>query len=291
MGRTTRSAGDGASAGARQRGGARGGVGLALLAAVLLPPAAAGAAPAAPAAPRACPESVLDRYEPGDEVTVVGYTAGCLAPGDDPGPPPAVVSGYLHADPCTDVDLPYCTPSDGPPDPTDGTPVGRFALTAPTDPARGRRMELTFTLPAGTATGLYYLVACQDPCAPGAPEDLAATPIYVGVDPPPGARPVRHWPLDDPAIAALPDDALVQIGDGRTLTGAEVRASGDAADPTDLVTSGPDAAADRPGSAGEGWQPPGWAPAATLVLTVVALAAWWGRGRNRKRVVLADRRT
>jgi hypothetical protein len=243
---------------------------------------------ATPAAPQACPQSVLDRYEAGEEVTVVGYTSDCVAVGagatTSTGAPAltGAVSGYLHTDPCIDVNLAYCVPTRGPSDPTDGTPVGRFTLSAPSDQARGQRMQLTFRLPDGLASGLYYLVACEDPCAPRTPGHLATTPLYVGVDPPADGRPVRHWPLDDPALASIADDALVEPGDGRTLTGAEVRAARGEADPTDLVIGDVEAAAadrgadDRDGSGGDAspWQPPGWTLATALVLAVVAVAGW-----------------
>jgi hypothetical protein len=217
----------------------------------------------------------------------VGYTAGCLASAGEPGGPPVTVSGYLHTNACADVDLAYCTPANGPTDPTSGLPVGRFALDGATDAARGQRMELAFTLPAGLATGLYYLVVCEDPCASRPSGSLAATPLYVGVDPPPDGRPVRRWPLDDPAIAELADDALVQPGDGPALTGAEARAA------RGIVAGGPEAAAEPPADPGEPWRPPGWSPAATLVVALVALAAlaaWQRRGpapapgRGRKQV-------
>jgi hypothetical protein len=249
--------------------------GLALLAGLVGLPATTGAAAAAaPAAAQACPQSTHDRDEPGQEVTLVGYTAGCLATAGEPGGPPITVSGYLHTDACADIDLAYCTPADGPTDPTSGLPVGRFALDSATDAARGQRMELAFTLPAGLATGLYYLVVCEDPCASRPSGQLAATPLYVGVDPPPDGRPVRRWPLDDPAIAELSDDALVQTGDGPALTGAEARAARGivAGEPE------PEAAAERSAEPGEPWRPPAWSLTATLVVALVVLAAWRRRG-------------
>ena len=95
---------------------------------------------------------------------------------------------------------------------------------------RGLRLSLTFELPPDLAAGIYYVLICQDPCV-----DLGGSfyalpwAINVGVDPAGGRGPVRQWPLDDPAIADLPDDALLLDRHGDEITAAEVRAEAQAA--------------------------------------------------------------
>jgi len=62
------------------------------------------ATPSAAAAP-SCLQSVRDRYEPGDEVMVVGY--GCVrAPSGSTAGADSLLSGYLHTlpNPCAGVD-------------------------------------------------------------------------------------------------------------------------------------------------------------------------------------------
>jgi hypothetical protein len=197
-------------------------------------------APAAPAAPASCPQPLLDRYEPGDEVTIVGYTNGCA-----PDPPESAAGGreplfgYLHPDPCIEVD-PTTRPQmcnaaalyrrDPPVDVASGTPVGQFTIADTIHRPRGLRLSLTFELPPDLAAGIYYVLICQDPCV-----DLGGSfyalpwAINVGVDPAGGRGPVRQWPLDDPAIADLPDDALLLDRHGDEITAAEVRADAQAA--------------------------------------------------------------
>ena len=296
----------------RARGGHRPGAaciiaGLAaLLTGALWWPAGAEATPDAPGAPRAaatCPESVLDSYQPGDEVTVVGYASGCVRDVSEP----LVVSAYLHADPCAHVELPYCFGPGGLTDPTTGTPLGTFTLAATPEQTLGLRMELTFTLPVGMASGLYYLAVCRDPCDHGV-FGGDATPLYVGVDPPPDGRPVRHWPLDDPAIGDLPDDALLVGGDGQTIiTAADARGTAGAAttsgedqaqeyqaaapaedqvDPTDLIAVEPRTTG-QPSDGTDPWRPPAWSLAAAG-LVMLSLAAATRRATGRKQVRQPD---
>jgi hypothetical protein len=246
------------------------------------------------AAPAGCPQPLRDRYEAGDEITIVGYTDGCL-----PDPPESGAGdrqplfGYLHPDPCNDVgptEPPHmCDPAalfrrEPPVDVAKGTPVGPFAVDETVHEPRGLRMSLTFELPPDLASGVYYVLICQDPCV-----DLGGSfyalpwPIYVGVDPPGGQGPARQWPLDDPAIADLPDDALLFDRYGDEVTAAEVRATAAAAEDgaSDRVKTGAAPAKTRD-THDDGPRPALWVAAAGI-----AVAAGWAvarSGRTRKRI-------
>jgi hypothetical protein len=208
------------------------------------PPAAA-----APAAPTACPESIQDRYEPGDQVTVVGYTQGCVPDVGELARNSRPLKGYLHADPCGRTTVPCVSHLAELEAPTDGLPIGRLTVEQGEHPPRGLRMSLTFTLPDDLAAGTYFVVVCQDPCPPGLNYGRPQ-PLYVGVDPPESGGTIRAWPLDDPAIADLPDDAIVLGPDGHGVTAADVRA-GNVSPSTTTATadttagSGGDSGSDR----------------------------------------------
>lgn len=174
------------------------------------------------AAAAACPQPVRDRYEPGETVTIVGYTQDCLADDarssatrDQP------LYGYLHPD----GNRPAVEPATG-------LLLGQFGLAETADASRGRRLSLTFTLPADLAAGAYYVEICRDPCTrrltDEAPVHVSSWgwpswPIYVGVDPPENRRIVRMWPLDDPAIGDLADDARLVDTEGNETTVAAIR--------------------------------------------------------------------
>jgi hypothetical protein len=171
----------------------------------------------------ACPQPVRDRYQAGETVTIVGYTEDCLA---------------NHARPPTTQDRPlygYLHPDGNRPavEPATGLPLGRFVVEETGHASRGRRMSLTFTLPAGLAAGVYYVEICRDPCtsrltteAPAHVSSLGwpSWPIYVGIDRPAKRRAVRMWPLDDPAVGDLPDDAHLLDDEGNETTAAAMRA-------------------------------------------------------------------
>lgn len=98
------------------------------------------------------------------------------------------------------------------------------------------RASLSFRIPTDLSPGTYYILACEEPCAYDARAyPTWPWPLYIGVDPPTGERSVLSWPLDDPAIDLLPDDALLLGPDGDEVTAAELRA--EAAD--DVARSGP----------------------------------------------------
>ena len=80
----------------------------------------------------------------------------------------------------------------------------------------------TFDLPADLPDGPYEVLFCNDPCTPRLGNFMSSW-IHVGVDPP-CSPVVRDWPLDDPAIRWLEDDALLQLPSGGSITAAEVRA-------------------------------------------------------------------
>jgi len=251
-------------------------------------------ASAAPAAPASCPQSVRDRYEAGDVVTIVGYTSGCL-----PDPPESDAGGrqplfgYLHPDPCRGMDQTQqriCSTAtlyrrEPPVDVDQGTPVGEFAVEETSHRPRGLRMSLTFELPPDLAAGIYHVLVCQDPCV-----DLGGSyyslpwPIFVGIDPPGGRAEVRRWPLDDPVIADLPDDAMLFDRYGDEVTAAEVRAATTAeaeAAASDRVKAGAGPAETRD-TDDDGPRPTLWLAAAGLVL-----AAGWAltrSGQARKRI-------
>jgi hypothetical protein len=227
-------------------------VGLAVVGVQLvgLPPAAAGT----------CPAPLRDRYEPGDTVTLVGFTEVCRA-GHGAGALTRQVTEALAGD--GGAVWGYMFRMDnarpghqGPLPRPEQAPVGVFDVEVTEDEWRGWRMSLTFVLPAELEPGEYYLAMCQDPCTERVGHSHS---VYVGVDPPSGHDSiVRNWPLDDPAVRDLPDDALLYGHDGQPLTAAQVRAGirigGEPARPPAAAADG----ASRPsartetGSGGEG---------------------------------------
>jgi hypothetical protein len=225
-----------------------------------------------------CPDTFLDRYEPGDEVDMLGYTEGCIPDIAEPsadGQP--AVRAFLHPCPvsgrCLDLPDAYL-----PDDVASGTPLGQVTLDPDVVGPRGQRMRFTFRLPADLSPGLYFVMFCQDPCDPRLEPDPYA-PVYVGIDLPSGIQHVHYWPLDEPAIADLPDDALLLAPDGGTITAAEARGkppgtttastdggggNGDAGDRVELA----DAPPDDDGGGGPG-------PALWVPLVALAGAAIW----------------
>jgi hypothetical protein len=240
------------------------------------------------AAAPTCLQSLRDRYEPGDEVTVVGY--GCERERSGSGAGEKLVAfGFLHVmpDPCAGVDpSTLCNPwgliSEAPPvDPGSGTPLGQITLEESPHPLRGLRASLTFRTSIDLAPGTYYVLSCGDPCVAG---DRAyrtwPSPLYIGVDPPSGEPRVHHWPLDDPAVDLLPGDALLLGPDGNEVTAAEVRAeAANDADRSERVET----AAASTDEGRDGHTPRSlWIVAAALVLAAV----WVGPrpARPRKRI-------
>ncbi len=257
----------------------------------------------ATAAPLPCPQPLRDRYEAGETVRIVGYTSVCLSSETESaareGPD---LWGWLHADPCvepTDSRGMLC-PGFPAGNPATGRPLGRFVLEQTAHEGRGLRMSLTFTLPDDLRAGVYLLDVCRYPCS----TPLAYTwpsRLYVGADPPDDWRPIRHWPLDDPAIDELAADALLLGRAGRVVTAAEARTAAPAdqrhrptdgddgsdrngrSDRIETAASASDTRPDGRGGADGGDLPTSfWLVAGGLAL----LAAWAasGRGPTRKRV-------
>ena len=90
---------------------------------------------------------------------------------------------------------------------------------------------MTFRLPDELGPDAYAVVVCNNPCTMTLGWLFDFSSISVGVDPPDPI--VRNWPLDEPIIRYLDDDALVSDPvchgacddiDDWTVTAAEVRA-------------------------------------------------------------------
>ncbi|HEY6415186.1 MAG TPA: hypothetical protein VIX41_03075 [Acidimicrobiales bacterium] len=180
-----------------------------------------------------------DRYEGGQQVRLVGYTEALarstsddrvLAEGDLRGNGPYYA--YLRDPAAVERD----PPPDGSPwpyvHPTDRR-MGQVTVEQVT-PAANRynslRVSMAFRLPRGLAPRTYDVIVCNDPCTTTLGW-LVGSFLYVGIDPPEPL--VRPWPLDDPAIDFLGDDALVAAPvceadctgiDDWSVTAAEIRA-------------------------------------------------------------------
>ena len=231
-------------------------------------------------------DPVQDRYEPGQTVTMIGYTSQ-LPGAADPRLP--AVYGQFQG---------YMVREDEPQPPslsTDGTGFGYAPSGVPLGPPEvqdtGRtdfppvRVSLTFTIPHDLAAGVYF-VYLAEPTGTTMLGDLMGGSLHVGVDP--TYRPSRLWPLDEPAIAELADDARVwAIDSGETLTAAQIRA-GDIPPPTTWVEPLPEAdgsdgsdlearpavaeaeAAAAPSAPDGGRGFPGWAPWLAVGVLVAA---------------------
>jgi hypothetical protein len=235
---------------------------------------------------------VRDRYEPGQDVLMVGYTQ-TSQPQSAGGPyyawlrvDPAAESraaagdAYVYVDP-TDIRL---------------APV--VVADAPVDGFYGRRATISFTLPSDVAPGHYQLILCNDPCTE-APGYLIPETLSIGV--PPSYEVIRDWPATEPAIRRLEDDALLFSPDGQAVTAADYRAgrlpppltpppSDAPAGPATTVAPEPSRVAgheDRgtaSGDAGRSARDEGWAPLGAWLAGLAALALASGalvaRGRH-----------
>jgi hypothetical protein len=151
-------------------------------------------------------DTVRDTHQPGDTVTLVGFTGGGSQGWVEDGP----FYGYLQAADAT------ATIVTGP-----RIPVGELTLD---QTGRGGylslRASITFTLPGDLAPGTYQFDYCNEGCHEKL-GDLVGGAVHVGVDPP---RPIaREWPLDDPEVANLAPDAVLS-GPGYGVTAGDVRA-------------------------------------------------------------------
>jgi hypothetical protein len=261
-----------------------------------------------------------DRYEPGQTVTLIGYGQVADPAWREKGPyyaylrvdPVRAEADAARADATTDV-APYIHPTD--------LRVGQVVVEDAAEPVTGgywrpQRASVTFSLPDDLAPLAYTVQLCNDPCTAGL-DYLCPEPVNVGVDP---AYPiVRDWPLTDPAIRWLEDDALL-VGPHGPVTAADVRSgrvpmSPPQPSPLPEVTASPvtepaapatepvtgatppdptprtDPAADvetgQPATEGDGGALAWWivGEAAVLVVGCSALLHWTGRRRARLEVV------
>ena len=155
-----------------------------------------------------------DRYEAGQQVRLVGYTqAQARSTVDERAVADVQRNGpyyaYLRLDPAA---VERDTPRDVGPwpyvHPTDRR-LGQVTIdevTPAAGPNYSLRVAAAFWLPRGLAPDVYDVTICNEPCTMTLGW-LYSSPVNVGIDP---ADPiVRLWPLDDPAIRFLGDDALV----------------------------------------------------------------------------------
>ena len=176
---------------------------MAAIVVVLVALATATAVPAGAGGTHMSP--VKDRYEPGEVATLVGYTSGGQLGWVQDGPFYAyLVAGeaYLWSDHRL---------------PAGSVPLGPLSLEKK---GRTLRVSLSFPVPHDLAPGLYTVTYCNDPCTTGL-GDLLGGSLAVSVDPPWTVQ--REWPLDDPEIANLADDAVL-TGPGDAVTAGDVRA-------------------------------------------------------------------
>lgn len=147
---------------------------------------------------------VQDRYEPGQEATLVGYTQGPVP--DD--------QFYAYLRPAGDGSLPALDDN--------GRYVGELAVRETTHRDYLRfRVSLTFVVPASLPPGQYEVTYCDDPCTGQFLGDLVPSPVSVGVAP---ARPVvRMWAPEEPEIANLAPGAVL-VGPGYQTTAGALRA-------------------------------------------------------------------
>lgn len=171
---------------------------LALMAAAALAMAVSTApAAGAPLSP------VADRYEPGDEATLVGYVT----------PPP---DGWEAAGPYMAFFR-------------EAGPLSSSVRIGPLDVAEvdtragpALRVSLAFRIPPDAAPGYYEVPICDRTCTGGLGDLTGSHPVNVGADP---VGPiVREWARNEPEIANLAPDALVS-GPGFQATAAELRAT------------------------------------------------------------------
>ncbi len=143
-------------------------------------------------------DPVKDRYEPGDEATLVGYTGGGAYGWIEDGP----FFGYLVG---TDQ---FGTPDSGS---ELREPLGELELTETDHGGYAQlRAAITFTVPADLEPGTYGFDYCNAACDERL-GDLVGGVVYVGVDPEYDIK--RSWPADDPewvhvgaSETAVPDD-------------------------------------------------------------------------------------
>ena len=238
-----------------------------------------------------CCTRIRDRYEAGQQVRLVGYTQAQARSTVD-GRAVAEVQrngpyyAYLRLDPAAvERDAPqevgpwpYVHPTD--------RRMGQVTIdeiTPAAGPNYSLRVAAAFWLPRDLAPDVYDVTICNEPCTMTLGW-LYGSPVNVGIDP---ADPiVRLWPLDDPAIRFLGDDALVAAPvcqadcngiDDWSVTAAEIRRL-----PAPAVTVPPEPTR---------WRAPRPAPPASRPVSGAGqVAGGNGRHRSRRRCPERDRR-
>lgn len=201
-----------------------------------------------------------DRYEAGQTVTMIGYGAIADPAWRESGP----YYAFLRVDPvAAELDATTLRPGAPPVVHHTDVRVGEVVVEdAPEDAVmRGysmrppHRVSVTFSLPESLVPRAYEVRLCNDPCTASL-DYFWPEMVNVGVDP---AYPiVRDWPLTDPAIQWLEDDAMLTGPDLHPISAADVRAGrvpapappAPSPDPLPEVTASPVTGADSSGSAG-----------------------------------------
>jgi hypothetical protein len=259
-----------------------------------------------------------DRYEPGQQATLVGYTEAAALRATEAGPvsdadwrTPGPYHAYLRVDPAAvendDTPWSFVHPTD--------LRVGQVLVEEKTEPYLRLRVGVTFRLPEHLAPAMYTVMVCNDPCTTTLGY-LMDSAVYVGMNP--EGPVVRNWPLDEPLIRYLDDGALLADPAGQgddlddwTVTAAEVRA-GYRPSPTATPAPAPAPPAPKPDGAPPsttpptkvrapvdespavraGADPPGGLPSEVIawlvglgVLIVVWCLAWRWRPQERRLVV------
>ncbi len=131
---------------------------------------------------------VADRYEPGDEATLVGYVMPPPEGWQARGP---YMAFFKEAGPLSSQ-----------------VRIGPLDVAEVDTPAgRALRVSLVFRIPPDAAPGYYEVTYCDSTCTGGLGDLAGSHPVNVGVDP--GGPIVREWARNEPEIAKLPAGAMV----------------------------------------------------------------------------------
>ena len=151
-------------------------------------------------------DPVADRYEPGEEATLVGYSGGGSLGSTSDGP----FFGYLYKEMDDYSIAPRAIP----------LPLGEIDVSSTGHPGYlGTRAAITFEIPDWVTPGIYRFEYCNEACDKQL-GDLIGGRFHIGID---AEYPVtREWALDEPEIANLADDALIS-GPGSEITAATLR--------------------------------------------------------------------
>lgn len=157
-------------------------------------------------------DTVQPSHEPGDSVTVVGYTGGGTQGWVEDGPFFGWLtgnSGFTDADIGNDPSLRWFL---GPLE-IHETGIGGYTSL---------RVSMSFDLPTDLEPGVYGFNYCNHDCTEQI-GDLIGGTVYIGVEP--DARNL-NWPAWEPEIANLPDDSVLNSASTPVFTAAAARAAG-----------------------------------------------------------------